>query len=167
MTCPDMDIRPKTVDDQSWIRELLTERWGGTLVVAHGEQFLVDGLPALIAGDRQGLATYQVAPDGRHAELVTLDAVKPGRGTGTALIDGLARSLRAQGVGVLRVTTTNDNLSALRFYQRRGFRIVDVRPGAIAATRCLKPRIPELGEHGISIRDEIELELTLGPDRVA
>jgi hypothetical protein len=55
----------------------------------------------------------------------------------------------------------------LHFYQRRGFRIVAVHPGAAAAARRLKPTIPELGEHGIPIRDEIELELTLEADRGA
>jgi hypothetical protein len=60
--------------------------------------------------------------------------------------------------------TTNDNLDAMRFYQRRGFRIAAVRPGAVAAARRLKPTIPELGEHGIPIRDEIELALTLESD---
>jgi hypothetical protein len=78
----------------------------------------------------------------------------------------LARLLRAQGIAILRVTTTNGNLSALH-YQRRGFRIVAVRPDAVAASRRLKPGIPEVGEYGIPIRDEIELELTLGPHRVA
>src|SRR5262245_66448635 len=113
-----MDIRPKTADDQDWIRKLLTEHWGGMLVVAHGERIHANALPALIAGDREGLATYQVAASGAEAELVTLDAMVPRRGAGTALIEALARLLRAQGTAVLRVTTTNDNLDALRFYQR-------------------------------------------------
>jgi GNAT superfamily N-acetyltransferase len=164
---PKMNVRPKAENDQQWVRDLLTEHWGGTTVVAHGQVFEADGLPALVVGDREGLATYEVSADGQEAELVTLDARAPGRGIGTALVAGLARLLRAQGVTVLRVTTTNDNLTALRFYQRRGFRIVAVHAGAMAASRRLKPTIPELGEHGIPIRDEIELELTLGPDRGA
>ena len=162
-----MDIRPKSADDQDWICRLLTEHWGSTVVVAHGERFHANALPALVAGDRQGLATYRVAASGGEAELVTLDAAVPGCGAGTALIEGLVCVLRAQGIAVLRVTTTNDNLGALRFYQRRGFRIKAVRPDAVAASRRLKPGIPEVGEYGIPIRDEIELELTLGPDLVA
>ena len=57
--------------------------------------------------------------------------------------------------------TTNDNLNALRFYQGRGFRLVAVHPGAVEASRRLKPQIPELGSFGIPIRDELELELSL------
>jgi hypothetical protein len=59
---------------------------------------------------------------------------------------------------VLRVTTTNDNLNALRFYQRRGFRMTEIRPGAVDKARYLKPSIPLAGEFGIPIHDEIELE---------
>jgi GNAT superfamily N-acetyltransferase len=76
----------------------------------------------------------------------------------TALIEALISKLRAEGVSALRVTTTNDNLDALRFYQRRGFQIVAVRPGAVDESRRVKPSIPVIGEHGIPIRDEIELE---------
>ena len=59
---------------------------------------------------------------------------------------------------VLRVTTSNDNLNTLRFYQRRGFRITRVRPGVVNEARRIKPPIPVVGEHGILIRDEIDLE---------
>jgi len=156
-----MTVRQRTTDDQGWIRALLTEHWGGTMVVAHGQRFEADTLPALVAGDREGLATYRVSDDGRDAELVTLDATAPGRGAGTALIAALVRLLRAQGVPILRLTTTNDNLTALRFYQRRGFRIMAVHPGAMVWGRSGTPTIPEVGEYGIPIRDEIELELAL------
>ena len=55
--------------------------------------------------------------------------------------------------------TTNDNTDALRFYQRRGFRIRAVRSGAVDdARRRLKPGIPAIGDHGIPLSDEIELE---------
>jgi GNAT superfamily N-acetyltransferase len=154
-------VRQKTADDQDWVRVLLTEHWGGTMVVVHGERFEADMLPALVAGEREGLATYRISEDRRDAELVTLDAAEPGRGAGTALIAALVRLLRAQGVPILRLTTTNDNLSALRFYQRRGFRIMAVHPGAMVTARRLKPTIPEVGEQGIPIRDEIELQLVL------
>jgi GNAT superfamily N-acetyltransferase len=156
-----MNIRPKTADDEDWVSNLLIEHWGGTMVVAHGQRFEAERLPALVAGQRDGLATYQISDDGREAELVTLDAVVPGRGVGTALVAGLVQLLRGRGVTILRLTTTNDNLTALRFYQRRGFQIVGLHPGAMVAARRLKSTIPELGEYGIPIRDEIELELVL------
>jgi acetyltransferase (GNAT) family protein len=77
---------------------------------------------------------------------------------GTALIEFLITRLRIEGMSVLRVTTTNDNLDALRFYQRRGFRIIAVHPGTVEESCRLKPSIPAIGEYGIPIRDELELE---------
>jgi GNAT superfamily N-acetyltransferase len=104
-----------------------------------------------------------IAEAKRAVEMVPIskdavDAVTTRRGAGTALIEALVSRLRAEGVSLLRVTTTNDNLDALRFYQRRGFRIIAVRPGAVDESRRVKPSIPATGEYGIPIRDEIELE---------
>jgi hypothetical protein len=63
------------------------------------------------------------------------------------------------------LVTTNDNLDALRFYQRRGFRLAKLRRGAVDAARSrLKPTIPEVGSFGIPIRDEIVLELVSPED---
>jgi ribosomal protein S18 acetylase RimI-like enzyme len=58
------------------------------------------------------------------------------------------------------VLTTNDNVDALRFYQRRGFRLVELRPGAVDAAReVLKPEIPRAGAYGVPLRDELVLEM--------
>jgi len=148
-------IRDKSDADAAWMRALLQRRWGGTLMMAHGETIDVMALPALVAGERKGLATYRVAGD--EAELVSLDAVQPGQGIGTRLVDALVERLKQQGVRRLWVTTTNDNLSALAFYQKRGFTLQRVRPGALDETRKLKPGIPLIGANGIPLRDELEL----------
>ena len=153
-----MKIRENQLKDQPWIDKILNERWRGKIVV-HGETFDPRLLPALIAGEQEGLATYQIQPTNGLvcAELITLDAITANQGVGTALIEALVSRLRAEGVTLLRVTTTNDNLDALRFYQRRGFRIAAVRPGAVDEARRVKPSIPVIGEYGIPIRDELEL----------
>jgi hypothetical protein len=44
---------------------------------------------------------------------------------------------------------------------QRGFHLRELRAGAIAVARELKPEIPLVGKHGIPIRDELELELLL------
>jgi hypothetical protein len=58
--------------------------------------------------------------------------------------------------------TTNENLPALRLYQRTGFRLVELRPGAVDQARSRKPSIPKTGHEGIPIRDELDLVLDLG-----
>lgn len=120
---------------------------------------LFDGLalPTLIAGDRTGLAVWTLRA--ARAELVLIQALEPGRGIGSALLEALLAQLAAENVRELRLSTTNDNLDALRFYQRRGFRLVELRAGAMAEARRFKPTIPEVGEHGIALRDELRLAL--------
>ena len=148
--------------DAAWIAAVMDEDWGGPTIWADGRLNDALALPALIAGERQGLAIYDVA--GSRAELVLLYALDPRRGTGTALIEALVRRLASLGVHELWLSTTNDNLDALRFYQRRGFRLAELRPDAMAEGRRHKPGIPELGDFGIAMRDELRLvrEITRG-----
>jgi GNAT superfamily N-acetyltransferase len=155
-----MKVRDKKPEDQPWIEKILSERWGGRQVIVHEEIFQAHLLPALVAGENEGLATFRIrrSSEKKFAELVTLDALTVSQGVGTALMEALIAKLQAETVEVLRVTTTNDNLNALRFYQRRGFRMTEVRPGAVDKARSLKPSISLVGEFGIPIHDEIELE---------
>ena len=70
----------------------------------------------------------------------------------------MREAARDAGCTRLRVVTTNDNVDALRFYQRRGFRMARLRPGAVDRSRALlKPTIPETGDYGIPLSDELEL----------
>ncbi len=158
MTEDDLTVRPARDNERAWLRNLLNERWGGEVIVGRGRVRRLDDLSALIAlaGDeRVGVATY--ALEGVRAELVTLDAVREGAGVGRALIEAVAESARAEGAVELLVMTTNDNLRALRLYQRVGFRLHELRPGAIAQARSVKPSIPALGHDGIPLSDEIDL----------
>jgi ribosomal protein S18 acetylase RimI-like enzyme len=82
-------------------------------------------------------------------------------GIGTALIDAVRDVAERAGCTRLWLVTTNDNLDALRFYQRRGFVLAALHRDAIEAARTLKPGIPAVGEYGIPIRDEIEMEMAL------
>jgi GNAT superfamily N-acetyltransferase len=154
-----MIIRPATPADREWIGNLLRERWHDTRIAAHGEVIDAAGLPGLVVDDRRGLATWRRF--GADAELMTLDAVPTGCGVGTALIEALVAQLREQGCARLCLTTTNDNLSGLRFYMRRGFRLTALRPGAVDEARQRKPAISLVGQHGIPIHDELELSLAL------
>jgi GNAT superfamily N-acetyltransferase len=158
---PVPSIRPAGAADTAWISQFLQESWGAVIVAVHGEVIDASRLPALIAEPHRGLATYRRL--GEDAELVTLDAVPAGIGTGTALLDALTARLRAEGCARLWLTTTNGNLSALQFYMRRRFRLVAVRLGAVEAARQLKSAIPMTGQHGIPIRDELDLCRVLSP----
>jgi GNAT superfamily N-acetyltransferase len=158
-------IKPVVNTDRPALGRVLASRWGGATVVVHGTVFRPAELPGLIAvrdGRLAGLLTYDIGGDG--LEIVTLDAMTPNGGVGSALVTAVADEARRHQADRLAVTTTNDNLDALRFYQRRDFRLVAVRPGAVDEARRLKPQIPEIGCYDIPLRDEIDLvrEVALG-----
>jgi ribosomal protein S18 acetylase RimI-like enzyme len=119
--------------------------------------------PALVAVDGNrvlGVLTYVLDP--RSCEVLTLHADVRREGVGTELLEAVQRIAREHGCRRLWLITTNDNVDALRFYQRRGLRLAALHKGAVDDARArLKPEIPELGDHGIPLRDELELELDL------
>lgn len=155
-------VRPVDDADRAWVTEMLAQRWGATYLVSRGRRHDATGLAAMLAeidGVRLGLATYRVERD--EVEVVTMDALVEGRGIGTALLGAVAGSAGAEGCRRLWLVTTHDNLDALRFYQRRGMRLVAVHRGAVDQARMVKPQIPRVGAFGIAVHDEIELDLDL------
>ena len=83
-------------------------------------------------------------------------------GMGTRLLAAVEEEAKSRGCDRLVVVTTNDNVDALRFYQRRGFSLVALHRGAVDKSRMLlKPEIPKVGEYGIPLRDELELHKDL------
>jgi len=157
-------VRAAQEHDQAFIRETLERSWGSTTIVVHGQPRDAAALPSLLAeieGEPVGLLTYDSSPQSGW-EVVTLDSARSRAGIGTALLDALAKLARAH-TSRLWLVTTNDKVDALRFYQRRGWDLVAIHRGAVTAARALKPSIPFVGEHGIPIRHELQLELSLGP----
>ena len=162
MTKTKVCINPISSDDRKWIPAFITSRWGSERVIVHDTIYYPADLPGFVAreGDEiMGLVTFVI--ESAACEIVSLDSLLRGRGTGTALIDAVKDAAIRQNCDRLWLITTNDNLDALRFYQRRGFQISAVFPNALARSRAIKPTIPLIGEYGIPIRDEIELELSL------
>ncbi len=163
LTC--VELGPGRPEHRSALETFLQNR--NTLRVAR-RGVLVDALdhPTVLAwshGELTGAATYVV--DGDGCEILTLHAATRLRGVGTALLSAVKDMARDAGCRRLCVVTTNDNVDALRFYQRRGFRLVLIRPGAVDRSReTLKPEIPTLGAHDIPLRDELELEMTLSQE---
>ena len=152
--------REATPDDRDWIIEIV-RGWGADCVITRGRKVYPQDLPAFVAetpdGERIGLVTYEIIGD--QCEVVTLDAFQKFSGVGTGLMQNVIEVARLQGLQRVWLITTNDNLDAIRFYQRRGFTMAAVYVNAIEHSRRLKPSIPEIGLHGIPLRDEIEFEM--------
>jgi GNAT superfamily N-acetyltransferase len=155
-------IRPIEQNDREWVRKFIIKNWGAEKVVAHRQIFYPHKLPGFVAikGNRYlGLVTYRIGKN--NLEIISMNAIIQGKGIGTALLRAVEKVGQKLKLKKIRLITTNDNVDALRFYQKRGFSIVAIHRNALEFSRKLKPEIPLIGNYGIPLRDEIELELKL------
>jgi len=157
-----MDIRRLTPEDLPRLRQFWKENWGDEFVVAHGIVYRPDSLDGFLAFDGDewaGEITFTFSGD--DCEIVSLDSLREGQGIGTKLINAVMEEARWKNCKRVFLITTNDNLHALGFYQRRGFELVAIHRGAVNESRKIKPTISLIGANNIPIRDEIELEIVL------
>lgn len=158
----DVQIRALEPADQSWLHDFLIEHWGSSQMVYSKGIHHLDKLPGFVAlhgSEPLGLITFHVA--GGELEIVSLDSLREGLGIGSALIQAAEGAAAEQHIRRVWLFTTNDNLNALRFYQKRGYDLVQIYRRAVDKAREIKPQIPLIGNDGIRIQDEIELEKIL------
>ncbi len=160
-----MRVRSREPADQAAAQAFLVQH-GSARVARLGQLVHPRDYPALVAQDADGyllgMLTYVPERDWERREILTLHAAGQWRGAGTALIEAVEQLAQQHRCTRLWVITTNDNVDALRFYQRRGFCLVCVHRGAVDHSRAsLKPEIPLVGNYGIPLRDELELEKQL------
>jgi ribosomal protein S18 acetylase RimI-like enzyme len=156
-------VREFRESDRAWAEAFVEKEFGGALQARRGELLDVLALPVFVA-EREGrpLGLLMYRREVGECELAFLAALERQAGVGTALLEALRSAV--SGCERIWLVTTNDNLEALRFYQRRGFVLSALRPGAVDEAReQLKPGISAIGAFGIPLRDELELELRLDP----
>ncbi|MCH7814705.1 MAG: GNAT family N-acetyltransferase [Planctomycetes bacterium] len=159
-----MDRRRIEDKDRPAIAEFIEGHWHSKMVMSRGQRYYPheqDGFIEWRGGKIVGLLTLR--SNGESMELLTLNSTLEGQGIGSALMLMSFELAREQKLTSIWLTTTNDNLSAIGFYQRLGFRMVAVNVGAVDEARKVKPQIPEVGQNGIPIHDEILLELKIQP----
>lgn len=155
-------VREVTPHDRDAVLKILQEYWGERRIVSRGVVHDASELPGVVAeidSSIVGLLTYRMAQE--ECEIVSLNALSRLKGIGSALLGYMINQAQAKHSRRIWLITTNDNMDALRFYQRRGFSLVAVHRNALQVSRKFKPAIPAEGEHGIPLRDEIELEIIL------
>ncbi len=101
------------------------------------------------------LITYMLKENA--CDIISLDSMEAGKGIGTSLVQAVENFAIKQRCQHIKLVTTNDNLLALKFYQKRGFILSQLKTNAVEKARKHKPEIPFIGHDGIPIRDEIEL----------
>jgi len=157
-----IELRRLTQEDLPRLRQFWKDRWGDEFVVGHGVVYYPDALDGFVAMNSDewvGLVTYLFS--GEDCEIVSIDSTREGHGIGTKLIDAAVAEARQRNCKRVFLVTTNDNLNALGFYQKRGFEMVKINRGAVNDSRKIKPSIPLIGLYNIPLRDEIELEMPL------
>jgi ribosomal protein S18 acetylase RimI-like enzyme len=161
MKLPPVVIRESEARDRAGIIELFARDFGHAHIVAFGEVVVLDDAPSLVAwmrGELAGALAYRFLPDGMLILALATDAMWQRSGVGGHLVAEAEALARARGLARVLVSTTNDNLPTLYFYQRRDYYITEVVPGGLLA-HIKEPGTVGFG--GIPPRDEIRMERRL------
>ncbi len=150
--------------DRKEIAEFVKLHWLSEMVMSRGRSFYPhkeDGFLERRDDRIVGLLTFRIDDDAM--EVLTLNATLEGQRIGSSLMLDAIEKARRDGHKRVWLTTTNANMRAIGFYQRLGFRIIEVNIGAVDEARKVKPQIPKTGEGGIPIHDEIVMQLPIQP----
>lgn len=154
-----MKIREIDKNDLPRIEEVFRKEWEGDFVISRRKKHYPKDLLGFIAednGEKLGLLTYEIVGD--QIELISLNSFKENQGIGSTLIKHLIEVAKKLKVKRIWVISSNGNLHALSFYQKRGFVLKAIYQNSFEELRKIKPQIPKIAENGIPLRDEIELE---------
>jgi len=162
----EVELRPLRPADEAAAEALLDATMAGRHQFRLGESHDVLALDSLGAwdGDRLvALATWSPPDRDGRSELAVLAVAEDrrGQGIGALLVDAVAMAALHAGATTEWLVTTNDNLDALRLYQRHGYHLAELHPGSVDQSRRHKPAIPTVGRYGIPLRDELVLERPL------
>jgi DNA-3-methyladenine glycosylase I len=159
-----LQIKPIGKADRDEVQQFFHQHWGSPEMVLSTGVFHCERLPGFLyrnkLGEIIGLITY-VTHEKRSIEIISLDSVKEGKGIGTSLLQAVEAKAIEQHVRQIEVITTNDNLHALGFYQKRGYQLKELVVNGVEKARQLKPSIPRKSADGIPIRDELKLVKTM------
>ena len=153
-----MSIMKISQNNRSQVIEFFKENWGSPEMVISSGTYDCSKLDGFIFEENNriiGLVTYVFHQ--KEVEIISLDSIKNGKGIGSLLMKEVEKLVQSKGLHIISLVTTNDNLNALKFYQKRGYKIEAVFPNAVDKARKIKATIPLIGYDGIPINDEIYL----------
>ncbi|GHU75915.1 N-acetyltransferase [Clostridia bacterium] len=157
-----LNIREIDASTRPLVTAFINSHWFGTDMLIRGEVIdmtRVDGFVLIEEDVITGLVTYIIRDN--VCEITSLDSAVPKRGVGSALVAELKKRAIEFGCIRLQLMSTNDNLNAIGFYQKRGFDMVGINLWAIDKEREQKPSIPLIGQNGVPMHHEIEFEMPL------
>ncbi|MBS7632855.1 GNAT family N-acetyltransferase [Candidatus Bathyarchaeota archaeon] len=153
-------VRRGSNNDRCAIRMFVKRFWGEEEQLTFDREFVVAELPAFVAkikGDVIGFISYAEMGDALVIAALGVLPEYQAAGVGKSLVKRVEAEAVELGKERLLVSTSNDDLPALAFYQQLGFQIFDVKPDAIAKKHG---RVLE-GIGGLPLRDELRLRKRL------
>ena len=156
------NIEKISKETRNLVNQFFIDNWYSTDISIRGQ--IVDGIKidGFLVKEKNviiGLVTYTFYED--VCEIVSLDSKRENIGIGSALLQQVENIAIDNRCKKMRLITTNDNMRALQFYQKRGYCLTKLYPNAMEEVRKIKPNIPILGDNNIPLRDELELEKIL------
>lgn len=161
LALPVVLVRQAEPEDAGNTLALFRGEAGRTTVAAFGEEVTPGNHPAIVAemkGELAGALAYRLWADALHVIAVATDPMWQRSGVASHLVAEAEVIARRHGTRRLVHATTNDNLPALYFYQRRGWTVTEVVPRALIPGGCTAGAA---GFAGIPVRDEVRLEKIL------
>jgi len=153
-------ITPKRSVDEKSIRKLVETFWGEQEQLSFNKKFNVAELPGYVAKIKDKIVGFVSATKLDNNTVIVALGVLPlyqASGIGKCLIARIEHDASGKGSEAILVSTSNDDLPALGFYQSLGFQIYDVKPDVIAQ----KHGKVMLGIGNLPVRDELRLRKNL------
>ena len=150
-------VREATPVDRELAEDIFRREFGGRQLVADGQPIALEHADLLVAETEGGVAgalAWRRLPDALHVIALATDPMWQRAGVGSYLLAEAELLARRLSLTRVVITISNDNIPAQYFYQRRGYRLMRVLPGAIAA---LPQNAGLVGFAAIPIVDEIQL----------
>jgi len=155
-----LTVEPVSNKHRAFVDEQIAESFSGPYIAVHGVLFDTrthHGYVAVDSGVFVGYILYNIADGG--CEITVVESLRQKQGIGRALINAVINKAKEMSCRRVWLITTNDNIRAIRFYQRFGFDLRAVYINALDESRKLKPKIPLNGEDGIPKKHEFEFEI--------
>ena len=140
------------------VKKIFIDKWKTDYMISKYKIHYVDNLESFVYLENNtivGILTFVI--ENNDIEIVSLDSFKENNGIGSLLINEIIKYYKINNFKKVWLVTTNDNLHALKFYQKRNFNISNIYLNAVNKAREIKPSIPKNGYDDIPILHEIEL----------
>ncbi len=146
--------------DRERIKELVRLFWGEQKQLTFDQLFTIAELPAFVAKAGTEIVGFISFVNVQKDLIVAALGILPeyqDLGGGSSLVAKVEGEARKLGSKRILVSTSNDDLPALAFYQSLGFQIYEVKPNIIAR----KHGGVKLGIANLPVRDELRLQKTV------